>query len=68
MILLKVICFAIVYAAIGGLICGLMDDEDNMIWYMFIWPLFFVILLIVLVAELPRRIGKEFHDRWSEKE
>lgn len=66
--IVKFILWALLYCAIGGFLCGIMHDEDNLAWYVFIWPLFFVVALIVMVSELPRQIGQALSDWWEERQ
>lgn len=64
MIALKIIFIAAIYIAIGGLLCGIVDEEDDIGWFVAAWPLFVVIAIVIAVAEFPRRFGKAFRDRW----
>ena len=64
MLILEISFLIAIYVAIGGLLCGLVDEEENIGWFIAAWPLFVVIALVIILAEFPRRLGKEFHDRW----
>lgn len=64
MLVLKIIFIAAIYIAIGGLLCGIVDAEDDIGMFVAAWPLFVVIAIVIAIAEFPRQFGKAFHDRW----
>lgn len=65
MISVWIVLGIIIYIAIGGFVCGLMDDEEYFGLYITIWPLLACILIIVGIGELPRKLGSVIHDWWA---
>lgn len=65
MILLTLILVIFGYCVTGAFICGLADEEEFFVLWLFLWPIMLVILLIALAADFATDVGYDIRERFQ---
>lgn len=53
---------ALVYVGIGGIICGIMDDEDYVLFYCSVWPIFAAGAFLLWVVKNTFALGNKVRE------
>lgn len=57
-----IILAALLYVSIGGFICGIMDEEDYVLFYCSFWPLYALCVFLLWVVKAPFALGNKVRE------
>ena len=68
MIYVWIILAALAYIAVGAFICGIMDEEDYILWFISFWPIIGLVIILVMITKLPFDLGYKINEWWYNRD